>query len=118
MSLDRNSINKEIERLGIEALMFWELPKVNDALNEICQKWFFNYSATAISGAIDVTGDKTNTHASTSSPQPTIAIVGSVKEKKQCVELGFVDKLIQLWRLRKNIYEAKAEISVSGTLAK
>ena len=31
-------------------------------------------------------------------PQPTIAIVGSGKEKKQCVELGFVDKLIQLWR--------------------
>ena len=118
MSLDRNSINKEIQRLGFEALMFWELPKVNDALNEICQKWFFNYSATTISGAIDITGDTTDTHALVSSPQPTIAIVGSVKEKKQCVELGFVDKLIQLWRLRKSILEAKAEISVSGTLAK
>ena len=53
-----------------------------------------------------------------SSPQPMIAIVGSEKGKKQCVELGFVDKLIQLWRLRKSICEAKAEISVSGTLAK
>ena len=29
-----------------------------------------------------------------------------------------MDKLIQLWRLRKSILEAKAEISVSGTLAK
>ena len=118
MSMDRNSINKEIQLLGIEALMFWELPKVNEALNEICQKWFFNYNATAVSGAIDVTGDTTVALASTTSPQPTIAIVGSAKEKKQCVELGFVDKLIQLWRIRKSIYEAKTEISVSGTLAK
>jgi hypothetical protein len=47
-----------------------------------------------------------------------IAIVGSVQEKKQCVELGFVDKLIQLWRLRKSICEAKSEMSFSGTLAK
>ena len=118
MSMDRNSINKEIQLLGIEALMFWELPKVNEALNEICQKWFFNYNATAVSGAIDVTGDTTVALASTTSQQPTIAIVGSAKEKKQCVELGFVDKLIQLWRIRKSIYEAKTEISVSGTLAK
>ena len=28
-----------------------------------------------------------------------------------------MDKLIQLWRLRKSIYEAKSEISVSGALA-
>ena len=119
MSLDRTSINKEIQRLGVEALMFWELPKVEKALNEMCQKWFFNYSASSVSGAIDVTGNNNNdTQALVSSPQPTTAIVGSEKEKKQCVELGFVDKLIQLWRLRKSICEAKAEISVSGTLAK
>ena len=29
-----------------------------------------------------------------------------------------MDKLIELWRLRKNILEAKAEISASGVLAK
>ena len=39
--------------------------------------------------------------------KPTIAIVGS----------GLVDKLIQLWRLRRSICEAKAEMSVPGTLA-
>ena len=49
---------------------------------------------------------------------PSIAIVGSGKRKKQCVELDFVDKLIQLCRLRRSIVEAKAEISVSGSLAK
>ena len=27
-------INKEISRLGVETLMFWELPKVKNALNE------------------------------------------------------------------------------------
>ena len=29
MSLDKESIDKEISRLGVEALMFWELPKVD-----------------------------------------------------------------------------------------
>ena len=41
MSLDKESIDKEIMRLGVEALMFWELPKVKRALNDLCQKWFF-----------------------------------------------------------------------------
>ena len=50
--------------------------------------------------------------------EPSTVIVGSVKEKEQCIELGFVDRLIQLWRLRKSILEAKAEMLVSGTLAK
>ena len=35
MSLDKDSIDKEISRLGVEALMFWELPKVESALNEL-----------------------------------------------------------------------------------
>ena len=42
MSLDKDSIGKEIERLDVEAFMFWELPKVESALNDMCQKWFFN----------------------------------------------------------------------------
>ena len=37
MSLDRNSIDKEVVRLGVEVHMFWELPKVKDALNELCK---------------------------------------------------------------------------------
>ena len=32
--------------------------------------------------------------------------------------MGFVEKLIELWRLRKRILEDKAEILVDGTLAK
>ena len=79
MSLDRTSIDKEIQRLGVEALMFQELPKVENALNEMCQKWFFDYSETNFTGAIDVSGNKQDT----SSPQPTITIVGSAKEKKK-----------------------------------
>ena len=52
-------------------------------------------------------------------PEPSSIVVGSFKkEKEQCIKLGFVDKLIELWRLRKKIDEAKAEISVSGVLAK
>ena len=93
--------------------MFWELPKVETALNELCQKWFFSYT-----GTIDITDDKKDADSISTTTQPSIVIVGSAKEKKQCVQLGFVDKLIQLWKLRKTIQEAKAEISVSGTLAR
>ena len=93
--------------------MFWELPKVETALNKMCQKKFCSYT-----GTIDITEDNKDTDANSSTTQPSIAIVGSVTEKKQCVELGFVDKLIQLWKLRKTIQEAKAEISVSGSLAR
>ena len=39
MSMDTDSINKEIARLGVEALMFWELPKVDNALNDLCHSW-------------------------------------------------------------------------------
>ena len=35
--LDRNSIDKEVVRLGVETHMFWELLKVRDALNELCK---------------------------------------------------------------------------------
>ena len=37
MLLDRNSIDKEIVRLGVEAHMFWEIPKVRAALNKLCK---------------------------------------------------------------------------------
>ena len=33
MSMDKKSIDKEIANLGVEALMFWELPKVELALD-------------------------------------------------------------------------------------
>ena len=50
--------------------------------------------------------------------EPTIAIVDPKKEKVKCIELGFMEKLVELWRLRRKILEAKSEISVSGSLAK
>ena len=39
MSLDKDSNDKEIERLGVEVRMFWELLKVENALTDLCQKW-------------------------------------------------------------------------------
>ena len=61
----------------------------------------------------------TATHnvADTISPLPSTVIAGSQKEKRQCIELGFVEKLIELWRLRRRILKDKTEILVSGTLA-
>jgi len=68
---------------------------------------------------IDVSGDQpASTEAKTTDTPPSNVIVGSKKEKRQCVELGFVDKLIELWKLRKRILENKTEITVSGFLAR
>ena len=54
MSLDTTSIDKEIARLVVEALMLWELPKVENALNDLCQSWFWtDYSK--IRGIVDIT---------------------------------------------------------------
>ena len=62
--------------------------------------------------------DTENTTAVTLDSTPTSEVVKSSKGKVQIVKLGFVEKLIELWKLRKRIDEAKAEISVSGTLTK
>ena len=112
--MDKNSIDKQIERLGVEALMSWELPKVENAWNDICQKWFINDCGALVKGTIDVSEDTQNTPAPEPLPEPTTVIVGSYKEKEQCIELGFVQKMVELWRRRRKTLEAKAEISVSG----
>ena len=114
MSLDKDSINKEISRLGVETLMFWELPKVENALHEMCQKWFYNDCGAVIKGPIQQTTPPVVTE---SVPELTIEIVGSCKEKEQCIELGSVEKLVELWRLRRKNLEAKAEIAVTAFLA-
>ena len=57
MALDKNSIDKEIVRLGVEAHMFWELPKVREALNELCKKWFFNDCKAYSKNTIDISED-------------------------------------------------------------
>ena len=38
MALDESSIDKEISSLGVEAFMFWELPKNDLVLNNMRQK--------------------------------------------------------------------------------
>ena len=99
--------------------MFWELPTVRDALNDLCKKWFYNDSKAYIKNTIDISEDsQTPIVADTTCAPPSISIVGSQKEKGQCVELGFVEKLIELWRLRRRILEDKTEILVSGFLAR
>ena len=118
MSLDRNSIDKETARLGVEALMFWELPKVEEALNALCKKWFINNCRAYSKNTLVLSVDTENTTAATLDSTPATEIILASKSKVQNIELGFVEKLIELWRLRKRIDEAKAEISVSGVLAK
>ena len=119
MSLDKNSIDKEIELLGVEAHMFWEKPEVRTAFNDICKKWFFNDCKAYSKNTIDISEDSQNlVSTDNTTTNPPVAVAPSQKEKEQSVELGFVEKLVELWRLRKRILEDKAEILVDGTLAK
>ena len=106
MSLDKDSIDKEVEILGIEAHMFWELPKVRDALNDQCKKWFYNDSKAYINNTIDISEDSQNP-VTADNANPSVAVVVSQKEKVQSVEVGFVEKLIEMWRLRKKSLKIK-----------
>ena len=49
---------------------------------------------------------------------PRLQLSVPKRKKRQCVELGFVEKLIEFWRLRTRIMEDKTEILVSGILAR
>ena len=60
MSLDKNSIDFEIGKLGVEAHMFWEKPEVRAAFNEICKKWFFNDCKAYNKNTIDISEDSQN----------------------------------------------------------
>ena len=85
---------------------------------ELCKKWFSGDKKAYLHTVIDVSGDQVESkEANTNVTLPSTAIVGSQNEKRQCIELGFVDKLIELWKLRKRILEDKTEITVSGFLA-
>ena len=58
--------------------MFWELPKVRDALNELCKKWFFDDCKAYYKNTINVSEDsRTLTAADATSAAPSIAFVGS-----------------------------------------
>jgi len=119
MSLDKESIDKEVGILGIEAHMFWELPKVREMFNELCKRWFYSDNKAYTHSVIDVSEDPpVSTETKTTNTLSSNVIVGSEKEKRQCVKLGFVDKLIELWKLRKRILEDKTEITVSGILSR
>ena len=97
--------------------MFWELPKVREMFNELCKKWFSGDNKAYLHTVIDVSGDQAaSNEAKKTDTLPSTAIFGSQKEKRQCIELGFVDKLIELWKLRKRILEDKTEITVTGIL--
>ena len=77
-------IDKEIVRLGVEAHMFWELPKVSEALNELYKKWFFNDCKANSKNTIEISEDSSTLSASDKTPASSlIAIVGSQKEKEQ-----------------------------------
>ena len=85
MSLDKESIDKEISRVGVEALIFWELPKVESALNDLCQQWSFNDCGALIKGTVNLS-KTTPTPVTETLPEPSAVIVGSYEEKEQCIE--------------------------------
>ena len=77
MSLDKTSIDKETAMLGVEALMFWELPKVEEALTALCKKSFVNDCHAYIKETLDLTAGTENTPTSTLSPTTLTEIIKS-----------------------------------------
>ena len=122
MSLDKSSIDKEISILGIEALMFWELPKVDLALSNMCRKWFFNECKAYKKNYLDLTKPESDNDGESveiaNAGNNTKKLSANATENTENIELGFIEKLLELWKLRKRIHEAKAEISVKGTLSR
>ena len=57
MSLDKDSIDKEVSILGIEAHMFWEQETVRNDFNAFCKKWFFSDHKAYMQAAVDVSSD-------------------------------------------------------------
>ena len=90
MSLDKNSIDIEIVRLGVEAHKFWDLPNVRDASNDLCQTCFLNDCKASSKNPVDISEDSPTPIASDTTPATSsISIAGPQKEKEQCVELSF-----------------------------
>ena len=85
---------------------------------KLCKKWFINNCRAYIKDTLELSVDSENTSAGTLDSTLTTEILNSFKGKVQNIELGFVEKIVELWRLRKRVDKAKAEISVSGVLAK
>ena len=80
MSLDKESIDKEISKLGVEALIFWELPKVESALNDLCQQWSFNDCGALSKGTVNLS-KTTPTPVTKTIHEPLTAIVDFIKKK-------------------------------------
>jgi len=87
MSLDKESIDKEVSILGIEAHMFWEQKTVKNDFDAFCRKWFFGDHKAYLHGAI-VIPDKPPSQATLSvdasnvNTFPSTVIVDSEKEKR------------------------------------
>ena len=100
--------------LGVEALVFWELPQVELALDNLCQKWFFNDCKAYKKIYLDLTRPESDTEdnrvENINGDTGKSDTITPSDDNKPIIELGFVEKLLELWRLRKRIIEAKAEI--------
>ena len=86
MSLDKESIDKEVGILGVEAHIFWELPKVREIFNGLCKKWFYSDNKAYTHAVIDISKDQpASTDANTTNTLPSNVIVGSQKKKRQAL---------------------------------
>ena len=102
--------------------MFWELPKEELALDNLCKKCFFNECKAYKKIYLDLTKPASDNKVGKAGSDKTEALTPKSSDYKQVIELGFVEKLLEssgvLWRLWKRIIEAKAEISVKGNLSR
>ena len=85
MSLDKNSIDKEISMLGVEAVMFQELPKVKNALHSMCKHWFFSDCRAFNKTMLDLTTSSQDTPTSILAIEPSDDILLLPQKKKSNV---------------------------------
>ena len=74
--------------------MFWELPKVEEALNALCKKWFVNDCRAYIKETLNFSTDTENISSLSSIPMTEYCVPSTGKTPG--VELGFVEKMIEI----------------------
>ena len=97
--MDKMSIDKEISILGVEALMFWELSKVEEALGSLCHNWFFNNCKAYKKVALDLRSaekemDKTGKEINVDSIEIVPIPVKPSEVETKTMELGLLKNLL------------------------
>ena len=94
-SLDITSINKETELLHPGTHMFWDNEEIRSAFMEYLAVWSKNPAVYILEGYYDQDSNKRKVKESSN---------------EEAIEVGFVDGLLEMYKLRDEIRKARSEI--------